>query len=183
MIASVVVAMLAIASILGGAWCLSTRRRAGLLLVNLPKELRGARLLYAEQLFTAKSRPSISARVDRAYRLRSGVVVLLELKTRKIDRPYLSDAIELSAQRVALELQTGEAVADHAFVAVKRHGGNALRFHRVRLMPITDVIELAARRDAIIAGRLAPGHTRSAGVCRRCAFASCCEHRLIIDAN
>jgi CRISPR-associated exonuclease Cas4 len=175
MIANVLVGLLAIASLLGVAWSLSKRRRAVPALVNLPRELRDARLLYAEQLFAAKGRLSISARVDRAYRMRSGVIVLLELKTREIDRAYLSDVIELSAQRAAIALQTGEKVSDHAYVAVRIPGIAAPRMHRVRLMPIAQVKTLAVRREAILLERLAPGYAGSAEICRRCAFALACE--------
>jgi hypothetical protein len=175
MTASVVVALLAVATILVIAWSLSKRHHAGPVPMNPPRELREARLLYAEQLFTATGKPSISARVDRAYRLRSGAVVLLELKTRVIDRSYLSDLIELSAQRAAVALQTGETVADHAYVAVRRPGSAAPRFHRVRLMPIAEVRALAVRRETILLGGLAPSFAGSAEICRRCAFASGCE--------
>ena len=175
MIVSILVALLTLASVFGVAWSLSRRCRAGSLPVNLPGELRDARLLYAEQLFTATGRPSISARVDRAYRVQSGGIVLLELKTRELDRSYLSDVIELSAQRAAIALQTGETVSDRAYVAVRRPGSAAPRIHQVRLISIVGVKALAARREAVLFGRLAPGYSGSAAICRRCAFASSCE--------
>ncbi|CAN5903043.1 hypothetical protein BH11PSE8_BH11PSE8_21310 [soil metagenome] len=175
MIANVLVGLLAIASLLGVAWSLSKRRRAGPALVNLPRELRDARLLYAEQLFAAKGWLSISARVDRAYRVPSGVIVLLELKTREKDRPYFSDVIELSAQRAAIALKTGESASDHAYVAVRRAVSTAASIHRVRLISIAEVKALAVRREGILLGRLAPGYAGSVEICRRCAFASGCE--------
>ena len=102
----------AICLAVGMLW--SKRHRAESSVLVLPRELRKARLLFAERLFTATGQVTISARVDRAYRVASGAIVLLELKTRDIDRLYWSDVIELSAQRAAVELQTGEMVADHA---------------------------------------------------------------------
>jgi len=92
----------------------------------------------------------------------SGAIVLLELKTRETDRPYLSDVIELSAQRAAIALQTGEPVADHAYVAVRRPGSEAPRIHRVKLMLMAEVKALALRRQTILLGRLAPGYAGSA---------------------
>ncbi len=178
MIVSVLVGLLMVTSILGIAWSLSQRRRAGAVPVNLPRDLRDARLLYAEQQFTATGRPSISARVDRAYRLPSGAIVLLELKTRETDRPYLSDVIELSAQRVAIALQTGEPVADHAYVAVRLPGGARPNVHPVQLMGIDEVAALALRRKAIVSGRLAPTYAGSARICSQCAFAPRCEKRI-----
>ena len=178
MIANVLVGLLMVAGILGVAWSLSKRDRAGSAPVNLPRELRDARLLYAEQLFTATGQPSISARVDRAYRLPSGAIVLLELKTRAIDRPYLSDVIELSAQRAAVVLQTGEPVADHAYVAVRLPGGARPNVHPVQLTDIDEVAALALRRKAIVSGRLAPTYAGSARICSQCAFAPRCEKRI-----
>lgn len=165
--------LVAICLAVGMLW--SKRHRAGSSVAALPRELRKGRLLFAERLFTAIGQVAISARVDRAYRVASGAIVLLELKTRDIDRPYWSDVIELSAQRAAVELQTGEAVADHAYVAVQRPGGVAASVHRVQLMTISEVAALAARRESILSGELSPSYARSAGVCRRCAFARSCE--------
>ena len=178
MFASMLIALLAVASMLAVAWWLSNWHRAGPMLVNLPRELREARLLYAEQLFTTTGQLPISARVDRAYRLPSGAVVLLELKTRAIDRPYLSDVIELSAQRAAVVLQTGEPVADHAYVAVRLPGGARPNVHPVQLMGIDEVAALALRRKAIVSGRLAPTYAGSARICSQCAFAPRCEKRI-----
>ena len=157
----------AICLVVGMLW--SERSRAGSSVVALPRELRKARLLFAERLFTATGRVAISARVDRAYRVASGAIVLLELKIRDIDRPYWSDVIELSAQRAVVELQTGETVADHAYGAVQRPGGVAPSVHRVQLMTIPEAAALAARREAILSNELSPSCARSAGVCRRCA--------------
>jgi len=43
-----------------------------------------------------------------------GELVLVEVKTRQPSRAYLSDVIELSAQRIALMERTKEPVALHA---------------------------------------------------------------------
>jgi hypothetical protein len=132
-------------------------------------------LLYAEQLFRSTGNPAITARVDRAYEVASGQIVLVELKTRDRNRVYLSDVIELSAQRAAVALQTGGVVADHAYVALQRSDGSMQGVRRVRLMAIAEVNELAARREEILSRRLAPGYADSVEVCRRCAFAEDCE--------
>jgi hypothetical protein len=100
---------------------------------------------------------------------------LVELKTRKFDRPYRSDIIELSAQRIAVEQQTGQVVAGHAYVAVQRPGGDETVFHRVSLMSKAQLLKLVDRRDAILDGRAAPGFASPEALCGRCAFASRCE--------
>jgi hypothetical protein len=76
-----------------------------------PEELRAARLVYAEKTFRADGQPRIIARLDRAYRV-ADHLVLVELKNRSIHRTYLSDVIELSAQKLAVEIATGQSVSD-----------------------------------------------------------------------
>jgi CRISPR-associated exonuclease Cas4 len=159
--------------IVGMLW--SKRRGTAPARLVLPRELRGARLLYAEQLFRSTGKTAITARVDRAYQVASGEIVQLEFKTRDRNRVFPSDVVELSAQRAAVELQTGEIVGHHAYVAVQRPGSVARDIHRVRLMAISEVIELAARREAIVLGRMMPSFADSVQVCRRCAFAKDCE--------
>ena len=142
---------------------------------NWPVELRGARLVYSERLFKTADGEPIAARVDRAYRLRSGALVLLELKTRKADRAYLSDVIELSAQRIALHEHTGEPVADHAWVMVQRGAAGLESFHRVKLMSANGVRRLIEHRTELLAGRAAPMFSGAAAVCRRCRYLDRCE--------
>jgi CRISPR-associated exonuclease Cas4 len=159
--------------VVGILW--SRRRGTAPARLVLPRELHSARLLYAEQLFRSTTKPVITARVDRAYRVASGEVVLLELKNRDRNRVFPSDVVELSTQRAAVELQAGEIVAHHAYVAVQCPGNVAQVLHRVRLMAISEVVELAARREAIVSGRMPPRYADSVQVCRRCAFAEDCE--------
>jgi hypothetical protein len=159
--------------VVGVLW--SRRRGTRPARLVVPRELRGARLLYAERLFRSTGRTPITARVDRAYQVPSGEIVLIELKTRDRNRVYPSDIVELSAQRAVVELQTGEMVAHHAYVAVQRTGKVMHVVHRVQLMAISDVNELAARREAIVTGRIAPRYADSVQVCQRCAFADDCE--------
>ena len=97
----------------------------------MPRELRASRLAYAERLFRSAGPVSVSARLDRAYRDQAGVVTLVELKTRKADRVYLSDVIELSAQRYALQSQTGERVSEHGYVVVQNVGPRRRKVHRL----------------------------------------------------
>lgn len=115
----------------------------------LPRELRRAELAYAEKLFRGDGPTVLTAKVDRAYRLESGVLVLVELKTRGVNRPYRSDVIELSAQRVAIMKQTGEAVARHGYVVVQTGEGRRTA-HKVTLLDGAEVEALVDRRKAIL---------------------------------
>lgn len=154
-------------------------RRAGAAFTeqsSRPRELASAELVYMEQLFRMSHPIRLVAKLDRAYRLRGGSLVLVELKTRGRDRPYETDIIQLSAQKLAIEVQTGQTVEPYAFVSVLSPAGwRALRHHRVTLLDADEVVELHRRREAILAGHVAPRYARSCKACDRCAFRSRCD--------
>lgn len=133
---------------------------------KLPTELSSAILVYSEQLFRSSGPMQITARVDRAYRNTAGVLVLVELKTRRVHRTYPSDVIELSAQRLALMAQTGEVVASHAYVLTVRTDGHPGKYHRVPLMTIGDVLALAVKREELLAGKREPRSACFPAMCR-----------------
>lgn len=151
------------------------RRRPDSPWAGVPLELRRIRPVYAEQLFRSSVMVSITARVDRAYRGEAGALVLVELKTRTRSRVYPSDVIELSAQRLALMGQTGEVVADHAYVLTVGPSGCRTGCHRVRLMADDDVIALVRRREDLLAGKIEPQPACSPGMCRKCSFVRSCS--------
>lgn len=89
-------------------------------MTSRPDALACARLLYMEKQFRIRRPISLLARIDRAYQAADGTIVLVELKTRWKNRAYPTDVIQLSAQRMALEGQTGQRVAAHAFATVQK---------------------------------------------------------------
>jgi len=145
--------------------------------VGRPSDLKAAELIYLEKRFDVSEPVRLSTRLDRAYRVPSGLVVLLELKTRSVNRAFPSDVIQLSAQRLALERKTRHVVAHHAYVVAQMPHG-AREVHRVRLISEEAVVALVRRREAIIAGRINPRPADSIGVCRTCAYRSICRDRL-----
>ena len=132
----------------------------------MPEALKDHTLAYSERTFRSGDGRSVVARVDRAYRGRNGLIVLVELKTRRADRVHLSDIIELSAQRVALAGETGETVAGIGWVVVELVPRRTA--HRVTLMSPQEVSDLASRRDALLAGTDRQS-TRLRGGCVRLA--------------
>lgn len=143
-----------------------------------PRELANAELLYMEHLFRIRSPIALVARVDRVYRLPSGSLVLVELKTRARSRPYFSDVIQLSAQRLAIEGQTGAVVEPYAFVSVRTEGARGrMRHHKVQLMTASEVKRLHERRNMLLRGRLAPTYAQSQSACSACAMRSLCDRQ------
>jgi hypothetical protein len=152
-------------------------RRLGMEKAWLPMELRDATLVYAEQVFRTTSPVPIVARLDRGYRNEDDVIILVELKTRRVNRPYFSDVIELSAQRLAVQQQTGERVANDGYVVIQRADGKDKSAHRVVLLFTEAIIAVAKRREAILAGEVAAQYASSEGLCARCAFKLKCKQR------
>lgn len=143
-----------------------------------PPALRDAELVYSESLFRSSKPVGVVAKIDRAYRLPSGLLVLVEFKTRWIDQPCLSDVIQLSAQRMAVMGQTRQAVASYAYVMLKPPMGRALPIaHRVQLMTDEQVAALVKRREEILAGRVLPRRPRSRKTCLSCAFRRQCDRQ------
>lgn len=96
--------------------------------------------------------------------------MLVELKTRSVNRPYRSDVIELSAQRVAIMKQTGETVARHGYVVVQTGGGRRTA-HKVILLGGAEIEAPIDRRQAVLAGAVQPLRTCAPNLCRGCVFA------------
>jgi len=140
-----------------------------------PAALRDAELVHVEETFRTTNPVPIAAKLDRAYRLPSGKLVLVELKTRWNGGPNFSDVIQLSAQRVALSAATGQTVASEAFVLIARPGVRRSPVaHRVDLLSADQVVALVRRRDAILTDRISPRYTEEVGHYRGCAFRSQC---------
>lgn len=144
-----------------------------------PKALRDATLVYMEKQFRISNPVGLVAKLDRAYRMPSGMIVLVEFKTRRLDRPLLSDVIQLSGQRVALMGQTGQAVASYAYVMIKTRSWRALPIaHRVNLMSHEQIVALVRRREGILAGRVLPRGPSSRNTCLSCAFRPQCHNAI-----
>ena len=141
----------------------------------LPRDLQHAELIYGEKMFRATQPFPLVAKVDRGYRTTAGVIVLVELKTRDVNRPYFSDIIELSAQRVAVQSQTGESVARYGYVLIQRQRSGRKMPHRVRLLPMEEVVALAQRRAAILSGHARPQFAANKKFCKQCAFQQECK--------
>jgi hypothetical protein len=168
------VPLLAVA--LAVSWRLLWRRRARIAeWRNRPESLRDADLICVESQFRSKSRWPIVARVDRAYRLPSGLVVLVELKTRSPAAVRASDVIQLSAQRVAMEDELRVQVSDEAFVIFPGRHSAQPPARAVRLMSREEVEAMAARRRRLIDGLDRPRWPDSEHACQGCGQRSACR--------
>lgn len=142
-----------------------------------PEALLDAKLVYMEKLFRVSSPVGLVAKLDRAYRMPSGLIVLVEFKSRWINRPFMSDVIQLSVQRMAVQGETGQAVASYGYVVVKAPSKRAPQTaYFVELMSDAEVIALVRRREELLARQIAPRYSMSQKMCRKCAFRLQCDH-------
>ncbi len=152
------------------------RRHASGERASRPRELANAELVYMEKLFHIREPIRLVAKVDRVYRLPRGSLVLVELKTRSSDRVYPSDIIQLSAQRLAIEIQAGAVVEPYAFVSILGSGRTRrFRSQRVSLLDADTLRRLYQRREAVLAMRVLPAYATSDDACRGSALRSKCD--------
>ena len=143
-----------------------------------PEALREAELVYMERLFRISNPVGLVAKLDRAYRMPSGLIVLVEFKTRWINQSFLSDVIQLSAQRMVVMGQTRQAVVSYGYVMVKSPARCLPYAHRVKCLSNEEVIALVRRREEVLAGRISPRGPSSANACRTCAFRVQCDRQI-----
>lgn len=142
----------------------------------LPPMLVGAELAYSEKKFISEEM-GLVAKLDRAYRTQ-GVLMLVELKTRARQAVYVSDVIELSVQRIALQDQTGERVANEGYVAVQSSDGGPKRAFMVKLFSSSEVAALRQRHQDLQRGNaVSPRPARSTAMCQSCAHNAVCARR------
>jgi len=156
---------------LGRHWIMQRLKRR-------PAVLEGAQQIWTEREFSMDKPVRLVARVDAAWRLATGEVVLVEVKYRRRDRVHRSDVLQLSAQRLAVARASGEPVADWGYVMIDRGRPWSMpRWRRVALMDDGEVIEVVRRREAILAGLAAPSMAGDWRVCRSCTCVHRCSRR------
>jgi len=142
-----------------------------------PAELRRAPIAFSERTFRTTVPFNLTARLDRAFSL-AGELVLVELKTRHRNNAYLSDIVELSGQRVALQRETGRPVRRTGYVAVESPEAGNRKVIPVSLWSEESIHALAKRRQAILTDARIPRATSSCGLCVKCPYQDVCSESL-----
>ena len=87
----------------------------------------------------------------------------------------MSDVIELSTQRIALQDETGETVSDEAWVVVQNSRSGSRRPSKVRLLGISEIAAMRERYVAVVHGRVTrPAPARTPSQCDHCAHKTRC---------
>jgi len=145
----------------------------------LPEELKGARLEFAERLFRTARPFGLFAKVDRAYGRADGTLVLTELKRRFRAQAYQSDAVELSAQKLAIERGAKRRVAAAGFVVVEHPATRQRTPISVRLLGEEELIALRQRYERLLLGAVLPKKANDVRLCRSCAYVARCKPELL----
>lgn len=139
-----------------------------------PNELRYASLAYAEQTFSIDHPIKLLARVDRVYR-NKGRLTLMEYKIRSVERVFMSDVIELSVQKMVLELASGAKVNEYGFVVVEHPEIPGRRAIKVFLLNHKQITAFYHRRIALLSQTISADYAESISQCRRCEFLKECK--------
>jgi len=144
-----------------------------------PASLKTAVLEYAERTFLTEHPFRLVAKIDRAYRTPSGLLVLTELKRRPRPRAYRSDIVELSAQRVAIENSISQRVADVAYVVVEHPLSKMRTPIPVQLLGESEIVALAQRYRDISARRTIPIKAARHALCASCGYKTQCGPKVL----
>lgn len=130
----------------------------------------GARIHSRERAYWIDRPFPLSGRLDLVMQEWGGLLVVHDLKTRRVDRVFESDKLQLALYAFLLAQATGRAVASHAIVRVQA-GGGPVKSRRIQL----DVspAQLQALVDAFLAAAAHPDGARLTAapwLCRRCGF-------------
>lgn len=139
----------------------------------LPAVLHDAELVWSEKSFRSEGPMPIAVRIDRAYRSPREGLVLIEFKHREKRRAYLSDVVELSAQRHVLQL-AGHVVSRRGFVVVILPGGTRSRALAVDLEDEHQVVQRALGLVNLMERRASPRGATHPALCESCGHRDAC---------
>jgi hypothetical protein len=148
----------------------------------LPAELQDGTIAFAEKEFKASSPFPVGAIVDRAYRLSSGRLVLMELKQRERVKSFFSDIVELSVQKLAIEASGSGSVAPHAYVVCESPATHKKTPLRVELLTEAEITQLRNRHVALKTERVSPAKVDHPAICEACEYWAECRPRSLSQA-
>lgn len=140
---------------------------------ELPDELKNARIWAKEKPFSTKAPIRLNGRIDEAFELPDGQIVVSDTKSRKALRVYDSDVLQVSSYRVAIQSSTGKVVADHGYVRLLTPDGNA--YKRISLLDSDEVAAAYQMFNDLRSGKYTGSKCGRAAVCRTCAYKPECD--------
>jgi len=138
----------------------------------LPPELSRARIWAKERDFQCDEPVALAGRIDEAFLMQDGPVVLADGKSRAKRRVYASDVLQLSAYRFLIEQTARKKVSGSAYVRLFTPEGNEYR--KVDLLDADEVIAATMLHDDLRGGRYPGKKCGKPEVCRSCAYQEPC---------
>jgi CRISPR-associated exonuclease Cas4 len=135
------------------------------------------------EYFYTKRPVRLIAKVDRVYKDERATHFVTELKRRVKTQVYLSDVVELSAQKVAIERGSRRSAAEIGFVVIEHPVTQKRTPIPVQLLREQEIIALATRYERLIVGGAMPDKANVAGLCRSCAYADRCRPEVLSNTS
>ena len=112
---------------------------------NMPLVLRNAQLFMSEQDVSMSRPVALHGRVDQVFLARTGLLILVDTKTRDRHRVYGSDIWQLAVYAAILDITAQHPVSSYAFVrtVVRTETARSVRYHVVRLPSFQDTLAKA----------------------------------------
>lgn len=141
---------------------------------ELPDDLKNAKLWAKEKAFECGGNNPLTGIVDESFIGSNGDIVLSDTKSRKFNRVYKSDILQVSAYRVLIENATSKTVAPFGFIRLLTPSGN--EYVKIDLYDRDEV--LAARRlfDDLRNGKYPGEKCQNKAMCKGCAYKYECDN-------
>lgn len=139
----------------------------------LPDELKNATIWMKEKGFEISGDIPLIGKMDEAFLLPSGMIVLSDTKSRKRKVVYESDILQVSGYKVLVEDATGKSVADYGFVRLLTPEGNA--YFRVKLLSRVEVSSARQLHEDLVSGLYEGEKCGKQYICNTCAYQRECE--------
>jgi ATP-dependent exoDNAse (exonuclease V) beta subunit len=127
---------------------------------SMPRVLRNARIFLNEEEISTSRPVPLHGRVDQVFQTDDHTLILVDTKTRRFNRVYKSDIIQLSVYRTILKnrYRSQYPVSNQAYVRVVVQSGNQKKvyYRQVTLLTEDEVVDLWRRYTAIKTGRKRP---------------------------
>ena len=129
----------------------------------------GSRIHSRELLYVLSGNLPLMGRPDLVMQEWGGLLVCHDLKTRKSNRVFESDILQLSLYAFILRQATGRRIAKYAFVRIKSDKG--FESHRVNLTwTDEDIFQLYSRFQQCQVNPFLAQMTAKSFVCKNCGF-------------
>lgn len=140
---------------------------------QMPREIADGRLVISEKTFYRRGNRPFAAKTDQGFLTRTGVIVLVESKTRA--RITSSDLVQLSAQAIAAtaDARVRQPVASWGYVRLAPAGRKPY-YQRVELLQPAQIDQLWDRWHALKSRRAAPVYRADPSRCRSCVLRARC---------